>query len=60
MYCFTSGKCTLLTILSLCFVSLYGLHREDMPEGDKEKRKRAHTEKKKKLPNPLNFVSSTR
>jgi nucleolar protein 4 len=31
-----------------------------MPETDKEKRKRAHTEKRKKLQNPLFFVSATR
>ena len=32
----------------------------DMPDADKEKRRRAHQEKKKKLQNPLFFVSSTR
>ena len=31
-----------------------------MPEADKEKRKRAHQEKRKKLQNPLFFVSATR
>lgn len=36
------------------------LLEEDMPEADKEKRKRAHQEKRKKLQNPLFFVSSTR
>ena len=36
------------------------LLEEDMPETDKEKRKRAHTEKRKKLQNPLYFVSATR
>ena len=33
---------------------------EDMSEADKEKRFRAQTEKKKKLTNPLFFVSPTR
>lgn len=31
-----------------------------MSEGDREKRRRAQTEKKKKLMNPLYFVSPTR
>lgn len=34
--------------------------RADMPEADVEKRKRAHQEKRKKLQNPLFFVSATR
>lgn len=32
----------------------------DMPDADKDKRKRAHNEKRKKLQNPLFFVSATR
>jgi hypothetical protein len=33
---------------------------QEMSEGDRDKRRRAHTEKKKKLANPLFYVSATR
>lgn len=47
------------------FLNIFSLHayrksNQDMSDADREKRRRAQTEKKKKLANPLYFVSPTR